>query len=101
MNMVFVSALRGAGDMRFVLTAAVTIAAMAVGAAWIGLTYFDLGVYWAWTCVTGWVFMMGATYFARFLHGRWRTLRVIEPEPSAEPHPEHPEPPSAMGAESF
>jgi len=100
MNMVFVSALRGAGDMRFVLLVALVTATLPVTAAWLGTEYWGMGLYWVWTCVTVWVTLMGVSYLARFLHGRWRTMRVIEPD-VPEPRPEAPEPPVALGAESF
>ena len=36
-----------------------------------------------WWVITGWIFMLGMTYLARFIHGKWRDMRVIEPEAAA------------------
>jgi MATE family multidrug resistance protein len=83
-----------------VLLTALVTSGLSVAAAWWGLAYGGLGLYWVWTCVTGWVFLMGTSYFARFLQGKWRAMRVIEPE-VPEPRPENPQSPVALGAESF
>jgi hypothetical protein len=35
---------------------------------------------WRWTVITLWVCGLGLIYGARFLQGRWRYMRIIEPE---------------------
>jgi MATE family multidrug resistance protein len=52
------------------------------------------GLYWWWLVVTGWIMVLGVVYLARFLQGKWRSMRVIETDPTEieqEPFPE-PEP---------
>ena len=80
MNVVFVSAIRGAGDMRFILCTTLVMAPTPVVVAWWGMAYYDLGLMWCWVVITFWVCSLGLIYLSRFLHGRWRTMRVIEPE---------------------
>lgn len=99
MNMIFVSALKGAGDMRFVLLSTMVISPLPILAAWFGIRYFDLGLLWAWAVVTAWISTLGIIYLARFLQGRWKAMRVIEPEYAIEPTPEPPEPAVAVGEE--
>ena len=41
---------------------------------------FGGGLMWCWVMVTAWITVLGLVYLLRFLHGRWRTMRVIEPE---------------------
>ena len=101
MNMIFVSALKGAGDMRFVLLSTMVISPLPILAAWFGIRYFDLGLLWAWAVVTAWISTLGIIYLARFLQGRWKAMRVIEPEYAIEPTPEPPEPAVAVGGESL
>jgi len=36
---------------------------------------------WGWWWVlTGWIFTLGMVYMARFIQGKWQSMRVIEPE---------------------
>jgi MATE family multidrug resistance protein len=75
-------ALKGAGDVRFVLVGSISIAAAGVAATWLGL-HFGLGLVWCWSVLTAWVLALAFAFVWRFLHGRWRTMRVIEPEADA------------------
>jgi len=80
MNLVFVGALKGAGDTRFVLWTHTLIAPFPLLAGWLGMTRFDYGLNWCWLMLTLWACLLGLVFLARFLHGRWRSMRVIEPE---------------------
>ena len=75
---VFVSAIKGAGDTRFVLLAQLVVAPPPVLAAWAGIEMLGFGLIWCWFVLTIWVWALGVIYCARFLQGRWRTMRVIE-----------------------
>jgi MATE family multidrug resistance protein len=85
MNIVFVSALKGAGDMRFILITTLIMSATPVAATWVGMSWFGWGLIGAWFIITAWVCLLGCTYLARFVQGKWRTMRVIEPEYLPEP----------------
>jgi len=87
MNLVFVGAIKGAGDTRFVLWANTLLAPVPLLAGWFGIVYLGWGLLWCWLLLTFWACSLGVTFLARFLHGRWRTMRVIEVEPEelAEP----------------
>ncbi|MCC9604460.1 MATE family efflux transporter [Blastopirellula sp. JC732] len=78
-NVVFVSALKGAGDVRFVMVATCVISILLVGGG-AAVLLTGGGLYGCWVVLTLWVFTMGATHFVRFLIGRWRSMKVIEPE---------------------
>lgn len=89
MQIMLIGALRGAGDTRFILLASGAISIVAVAAGRIGERVFrwhDLGIgLWGWWWIlTGWIFALGLVYLARFLGGKWREMRVIEPELTAE-----------------
>jgi MATE family multidrug resistance protein len=97
---VFTGAIKGAGDTRFILTANLIMSPLPVLAGWIGITYFGWGLLWCWAVITTWVYTMGMVFFLRFLQGRWRTMRVIEPEaPEAAAIPS-PVPPVAVPIET-
>ncbi len=78
LQIIFVGALKGAGDTLFVLLNTLVLSTLLVIAGWAGVRYFEGGLYWWWTCFTGWICLLGITYVLRFLTGRWRTMRVIE-----------------------
>jgi MATE family multidrug resistance protein len=76
---IFASAIKGAGDIRFMLWSTLAFAPIPAVGTWIGIKFFDFGVLWGWTMVTAWLFTLGIAYFARFLGGKWQEMRVIEP----------------------
>lgn len=91
MNLVFASALRGAGDTLFVMCLSTGLGmGLMVIPTWIVCTYGG-GVYAAWTLLTIYVSVLGLCFLTRFMKGHWRNMRVIETsrqgttEPYAEP----------------
>jgi multidrug resistance protein, MATE family len=83
MNVVFAGALKGAGDTRFILATSLLITPLPLLAAWVGIRFFEGGLIWCWVVATLWVSAAGLTYGGRFLQGRWRHMRVIEPDLTA------------------
>ncbi|MBN1909410.1 MAG: MATE family efflux transporter [Pirellulales bacterium] len=80
LNIVFVAAIRGAGDTRFVLLTNLLFCPLPVVAAWAGITWLGWGLMACWVLLTAWAMSLGMIYLGRFLQGRWRTMRVIEPD---------------------
>jgi MATE family multidrug resistance protein len=78
MNIVFSAAIKGAGDMRFVLITTLVTSFIPVLLTYGGLEFWGLGVYWCWIVITGWVWVLGVVYWLRFMQGKWKTMRVIE-----------------------
>jgi len=77
---VFVGALKGAGDTRFVLgghlfAGSTTIIGGVLVNRWTGLD----GLYYWWWVIAVWVVMLAVIFTLRYLHGGWQTKRVIEP----------------------
>lgn len=81
--MVFVSAIKGAGDTRFVLYVSLVMASLLGGLSWLAVMHWDFGVYQCWGLITAWIWSLGVIFLLRFLQGKWRSMRVIE-EPSAK-----------------
>ncbi|MCA9210548.1 MAG: MATE family efflux transporter [Planctomycetales bacterium] len=79
-QMVFVGAIKGAGDTWYVLIATIVVSCAGVIVGWIGSAAGG-GLYWWWTVITLWTWAQATAYAIRFLQGRWRTMRVIEYEP--------------------
>ena len=75
---IFVSALKGAGDTRYILGVSLVMALLLAGLSWLAVEGLQLGIYGCWTVVTAWVWVLGITFLRRFLQGPWRQMRVIE-----------------------
>jgi MATE family multidrug resistance protein len=87
MTIVFSSALKGAGDTRFVMLFAFAAGwTVMVVPTWLAVTYYDAGIFTAWIFLTLNVSLMGLGFLARFLGGKWRSMRVIE-SPTPTPLP--------------
>lgn len=85
LQIIFVGALKGAGDTRFILINAVIVSTLAILTGNYCERYFEWQergwMLWGWWWVlTGWIFTLGMVYMARFIQGKWQSMRVIEPE---------------------
>lgn len=81
-QIIFVSAIKGAGDTRFVVFATGVSSSLFLMVGILGSRLFlapGQKVNWWWICLTGWVCALAAIYLFRFLQGKWRTMTVIEP----------------------
>ncbi len=76
--MIFVSAIKGAGDTPFVLRASFPMAVLLGGLSWVGVEVLEFGIYGCWALVAGWVWCLGVIFMLRFLGGKWRRMRVID-----------------------
>jgi MATE family multidrug resistance protein len=94
-NVIFVSAIKGAGDTRFVLITSFWASLTMFGLCYVGLNYLGWGVQGAWAALTIWIFLLGIAYFVRFWQGKWRSMRVIEKSylPGLEEQPSQEEAP--------
>ena len=80
-QLVFVSAIKGAGDTFFVVMNTLLTSVVFVATGWCGSRFFETvngQVYWWWTCLTGWIVLLSMVYFLRFQQGKWRKMKVIE-----------------------
>ena len=88
MNVIFASAIKGAGDTRFVMYMIVLVSAFVLViptyACIVALRY---GLMAGWTIVTIYVIVLGFAFFGRFLQGKWKTMRVIEEHVAMSPIP--------------
>jgi MATE family multidrug resistance protein len=87
MQIIFACAIKGAGDTLFVMLVAGTVSLAGVTIGQIGSAYFGGGLYWWWSVMTAWLFALAMAYLARFLHGDWRRMRVIEKKYLADADP--------------
>lgn len=75
---VYTGALKGAGDTRFAMLTQVVVAwIFFVPPVYMMITYFDLGLYAAWTWLLVYVVVLAIILHLRFRSGYWKTIRII------------------------
>jgi MATE family multidrug resistance protein len=79
-NLTFAFALRGAGDTRFVTLVTFCLAWPLLVIPTFLVVHNGGSVYWAWWFATAHIFAMSVCFFLRFRSGKWKAMRVIEPE---------------------
>ena len=84
LNVTFAFALRGAGDTRFVTLATFCLAWPVMVLPTYLVVRAGGSVYWAWWFATAHIFAMATCFYLRFRAGKWKTMRVIEPELGAD-----------------
>ena len=78
-NIIFASAVKGAGDTRFVMW---MILCMSVGIlilpSFIAITWLSATVYVCWAIASLYVVCLGIAFFLRYRQGKWESMRVID-----------------------
>ncbi len=77
--MIFVNALKGAGDTRYILRVSIVMSASLAGCSWLAVVVLHTGIYACWAIFIGWICSMALLFFWRYQTGKWRTMRVIVP----------------------
>jgi MATE family multidrug resistance protein len=78
-QMIFVGALKGAGDTQFLLRVSLVLAVLLATFSYLSVEVWELDVFGAWTLVVLWCLIAATAYAVRFWQGKWRRMRVIEP----------------------
>ncbi len=82
MNIIFASALRGAGDTKFIMKAVAIISIfILILPSFFFIVVLKKGIYVAWTIATVYVVLLALMFFFRFRKGKWKRMRVIETKP--------------------
>lgn len=80
LNIIFSGALKGAGDTRFLMF---MLGILSIGLfiipAYLTIVVFQKNIFYAWTWATVYISALGLTFYWRFLKGKWKKMRVIEP----------------------
>ncbi|MEN6474620.1 MAG: MATE family efflux transporter [Syntrophaceae bacterium] len=85
LSIIIASALKGAGDTRFVMLVNVALSALMVIPTYIIVIHLKGGIIPCWSIATGYIVGMGIIFLARFKGGAWQNMRVIEPHVAALP----------------
>jgi MATE family multidrug resistance protein len=79
MNIIFCSAIKGAGDTRYVMLLTVFLSLFAfIAPVYLTVVVFEWGLMVAWVFATAYIILLGVFFYLRFLGGKWKTMRVIE-----------------------
>ncbi len=79
MNIIFLSALKGAGDTRYVIKIVTLVSVFVlVVPSYAVIILLNKSIYSAWFIATAYVTVLGFTFLFRFLNGGWKHIRVIE-----------------------
>jgi MATE family multidrug resistance protein len=82
MNIIFCSAIKGAGDTRYVMIMTTILSFFVlILPVYLALEVLELGLMVAWLFATVYIILLGVTFYLRFLGGKWKSMRVIELEP--------------------
>jgi MATE family multidrug resistance protein len=85
--MVCIGVLKGAGDTRFIMwSIGILSLVVMILPLYVGVHISGAGLYYAWSCATGFVFSLFVTSYWRYRQGRWKHVRVIEQATEIPPH---------------
>ena len=91
MNIIFCSAIKGAGDTRYVMFVSVLLSVFVlIVPVYLVIEVLEFGLMFAWVLATAYVTLLGVIFYFRFLGGKWKSMRVIEqevPVPAPKPGP--------------
>ena len=77
-NLITASALRGAGDAKFIMNTTLCVVAIILTALYVGVFRCGLGVYWCWSLQVAFLVMSVAVFATRFKMGKWRDKALVE-----------------------
>ena len=85
MAIIFGSAVRAAGDtvfsMLFTLVSSMSLLVLPTFVTWLNYRNDPNLIWWSWVFCSVYVITLGVGFYLRFLQGKWKTMRVIEPAP--------------------
>ena len=80
-NLVYCSAIKGAGDTRFVMNVAVILSlAVVIIPSYICCVVYEGSIYLAWSFFTLYIICLAIVFIFRYRGGKWKKMRVIEME---------------------
>ncbi len=80
-QIVFVGAIKGAGDTLFVVLTTIVCAIVFVLIGWTSQYFCETDnakLFCWWTALTSWIVILSIVFGLRFIQGRWKDMRVIE-----------------------
>lgn len=83
-SIIYMAALKGAGDSRYVMLAMAVLAGLAlVLPVYLGVEHLGWGLHGVWSCIIVYLALLGLANWRRFRGGAWTRMRVVETAPAA------------------
>ncbi|MEW6446552.1 MAG: MATE family efflux transporter [Bacillota bacterium] len=83
MNIIFASAVKGAGDTHYVMWINVIVSLFVlIVPSYTAIVLLHKGIFAGWLAASAYIVVLGLAFLARFLRGKWKSMRVIEPSAS-------------------
>ena len=82
-QIIFVGAIKGAGDTLFVVITSLICSALFVAIGYAGYEFLSSDhqkLFWWWGALTGWIVLLSIIFGVRFCKGKWKSMQVIEKE---------------------
>ena len=92
-TLIFASAVKGAGDTRYAMYLMLVVSlSVLIIPSYVALVHLNAGLYTGWTIASLYIIILSLMFLARFLGGKWKSMRVIEESPpfSSPSLPENP-----------
>lgn len=82
-SIIFASAIKGAGDTRFVMNVIVLLStSVLVIPTYVAIVVLGWGIRACWIIATLYICLLGVVFYLRFRQGKWKTMKVIEEVPA-------------------
>ena len=79
LGIVFSSALKGAGDTRYIMFMILVLSSVAlVLPSYVALVMLGADIFVGWSILTAYIIVLGFAFLFRYLGGKWKSMRVIE-----------------------
>ncbi|MCA1905097.1 MAG: MATE family efflux transporter [Desulfarculus sp.] len=79
MGIIYIGALKGAGDSRFVMLNMAAVAGLfLVLPTYLGVNHLGWDIHRVWFCIILYLVVLGLTNWRRYRRGAWRRMRVVE-----------------------
>ena len=76
---VLTGALKGAGDTQFIMWSMPIVGMLTLFIPiWVGIHYWEMGLYFVWSCVTLYLFILFLVVMLRYRSGKWKEIRLIK-----------------------
>jgi MATE family multidrug resistance protein len=79
MNVIFASAIKGAGDTAFVMKLLITLSVFVAGIPiYVSVIILKQGVYIGWSIMVFYAIALALSFYLRYKTYKWKSMRVIE-----------------------